>query len=296
MEESLYTQKSVISDLNRRISSIEIKDVKEFKEKEATASPYVGLVLSAIGVLWLFLVFGSGIVKSDVGILFNCFLAAPFILGGIIITINESSEDKSIKSRNNAEKKRIEEENKIIIAERPIKEAQKAALGLARDKIVEQKKSTEANLKEMYSANVIYPKYRDFAMVSSIYEYIDSGRCLELEGHEGAYNILETEIRLDRIESKLDVIIRRLDDIMSNQRTLYNALIQSRDTTNRLISSVEEMADRIAFQSQRIDEMNKNTELAAYSAERARKELNYMNWMKHLNGDYKYSDIFNLPK
>ena len=43
-------------------------------------------------------------------------------------------------------------------------------------------------------------------MVCSLYEYVCSGRCDTLAGHEGAYNIWEMEIRLDKIVTQLGLV------------------------------------------------------------------------------------------
>ncbi len=43
------------------------------------------------------------------------------------------------------------------------------------------------------------------------------GRCVAFEGHEGAYNIYENEIRLNVVIQKLDDVIQKLDQIQDNQ-------------------------------------------------------------------------------
>ena len=60
------------------------------------------------------------------------------------------------------------------------------------------------NLVSFYSKNIIYPKYRGLVPIAAFYEYFNSGRCDTLTGHEGAYNIYETEIRMNIIIAKLD--------------------------------------------------------------------------------------------
>lgn len=89
----------------------------------------------------------------------------------------------------------------------------------------------------IYNENIIYHKCRNFTSVCSLYEYIDAGRCDRFEGQDGAYNIFETEIRLDRIILKLDAVISRLDRISENQYALYNAIEESNRLSNELIDS-----------------------------------------------------------
>jgi len=73
-------------------------------------------------------------------------------------------------------------------------------------------------LKNLYDMNVLYPKYRNLIAVSSITEYLDSGRCKDLEEAYGEY---EQESRQDRIIHKLDVIIQKLDEIEKMQYRLF---------------------------------------------------------------------------
>ena len=85
-------------------------------------------------------------------------------------------------------------------------------------------------------------------MVSSIYEYLCAGRCTTLEGHEGAYNILELEIRLDRIITQLDRVIENLEAIRANQYTLYSCLKES----NRKMDMLLREENRIAASMQHL--------------------------------------------
>mgnify|MGYP007024707781 CR=1 FL=1 len=61
-----------------------------------------------------------------------------------------------------------------------------------------------------------FPKYRNLVAVSQIYEYILSGRCTELGGYQGAYNLYEQETRMD-------IVIMRLDDIYEEEFSLPSA-------------------------------------------------------------------------
>ena len=87
---------------------------------------------------------------------------------------------------------------------------------------------TEA-LKDVYGLNMVYGKYRNFVAYSSFYEYFDSGRCEMLTGVDGAYNIFEQEIRMDRIIYRLDIIVLQLNQIQKNQYKLYCELCVAND-------------------------------------------------------------------
>ena len=77
---------------------------------------------------------------------------------------------------------------------------------------------------DFLSVGVLFPKYATLAAVTTINEYLMSGRCNELTGPDGAYNLYESEIRADRIIEKLDDISDKLDKIAMNQYMLYQAV------------------------------------------------------------------------
>ena len=153
------------------------------------------------------------------------------------------------------------------------------------------------NLEKMYAYNILYPKYRNYVMVSSLYEYFESGRCTKLEGHEGGYNILEMEIRLDRIITQLDEVIKNLAIIRMTQFTLYSCLQESNQKMNQLLQDQGQIAMAlqdvgVQFKNQtemmnaQLESLQKSSELSNYLAECNQRELHYMNRMNYLAGNY----------
>ncbi len=80
----------------------------------------------------------------------------------------------------------------------------------------------------------LHPAYRGLSPVAVIYGYLDTGRCTELEGHEGAYNIYEQEKRLGYIIDKLDVISNKLDQLNGTMMYLGQAIYQCNDKLDQL--------------------------------------------------------------
>ena len=93
---------------------------------------------------------------------------------------------------------------------------------------------TKATLEKLYSADIIFPKYRDMVAMCTMYEYFVTGRCTELTGPNGAYNLYESELRQNLIINRLDRIITQLEQIKQNQYTLY----QEMRTTNRILTDI----------------------------------------------------------
>lgn len=169
--------------------------------------------------------------------------------------------------------------------------------------IQEYIRETQERLDNIYARNVIFPKYRNLPMVCSLYEYLCAGRCNSLEGHEGAYNILEMEIRMDRVILQLDRIISMLGTIQENQYILYSAIQESNRKVNQILlstqglmqdlmesltNSMDKMNNSVQLQKEELEQkivaLEKTSALTAYHTERVQKELAYMNRMDYLTG------------
>ena len=119
-------------------------------------------------------------------------------------------------------------------ADSDVTKALKASVSAAKAMCKElEKKLVEASglLKLAYSADVIFPKYRNIEAMTTMYEYFETGRCTSLKGPDGAYNLYESELRsnaiigrLDVVSDKLDRISDQLSTIQANQYVLYKAV------------------------------------------------------------------------
>ena len=92
-----------------------------------------------------------------------------------------------------------------------------------------------------------------------MHEYLQSGRCSELTGHEGAYNLYESESRQNRIISDLGRALSLLEQIRDSQAELYDAIQESNYVANRIY----EQNESLLVSNSAIE---KNTEIAAYNS------------------------------
>lgn len=122
-------------------------------------------------------------------------------------------------------------------------------------------------LQLLYNANVIYPKYRNLVAVCTIYEYLESKRCTELEGANGAYNLFESELRQDLIISKLDEVIDNMRIIQRNQFQLYKKLDAIDKTVKGIQRSLKEIASNTQAIAKDVAQINKNTAAIAHSSQ-----------------------------
>ena len=112
--------------------------------------------------------------------------------------------------------------------------------------------SLETALQLLYDENIIFPKYRNMVAITTINEYLMSGRCFELEGPNGAYNLYEMELRQNIIIGQLAAVIDNLEQIRNNQFSLYRELVRTNDTVNQIVYEIRDL--------------KKTTKLTAYFA------------------------------
>lgn len=318
----------------------EIKNKKEIYNLTSNLTMVVilGLILLVVG----FNMIGYGAVALGVSFLGLVIAGGSFLYMQILISEENETEEKNKKilAENSKKQKdyqerlhvyeheyaqktneyenaykeykvKVEEENKRLVRE----EQEKAVLNTTLQQITVRKSKGAKALGKLYDMDVVYPKYRNLSMISSLYEYFASGRCSTLEGHEGAYNILEQEIRLDHIVLRLDQVIVNLEKIRQNQYMLYEAMQSVNANVSRLYGTVLTMNDNIKrgmeaiyerqgeqidvlcqqgkIQDQQMAELNaqiaelqKTSEVTNYINERNQRELHYMNRMNYLAGNY----------
>ena len=102
-------------------------------------------------------------------------------------------------------------------------------------------KETQKTLDKLYALDVIYPKYRNLPALTSIYEYLITGRCEGLTGPHGAYNLYEDEVRKDMVISQLSVVIQNLEQIKQNQYMLYQQVKEIQQTTNSIENELRQI-------------------------------------------------------
>lgn len=177
-------------------------------------------------------------------------------------------------------KKSLVEDAKRVDAERVKKTALQSSLNVLKS----ANKKTANCLQQLYNKNIIYPKYRNLACVCTLYEYFDSGRCTTLEGHEGAYNLLENEMRLNRIITQNNRILENLEAIRENQELLYDSIQAANQKADQIISGCNRMSNQLnGIQAQgaelnaRVAQLQTTSDLNLYVNTCAKRELEYMN-------------------
>lgn len=337
MEQNIFLQTNLLQSIGKEIEKMKIPGKFDEPTKPAASSTqpkYVmphsilGIILGAIGLFFLvFLVimFFEYYILNPIEGQYNSrkemnemwYILAfiiPIVWAAICIAENINTFQKNEKERMVSEAEyqdamvkyqaniiEVQQRRQQVEANR---QTQLVFLQNQQTQIAKHLVEAKNCLQKIYTRGIIFPKYRNLAMVCSLYEYICAGRCNTLEGHEGAYNILEAEIRLDRIISQLDQVISHLEQIKQNQFMLYSAIQNTNQqlgqimgsisdisaSLNGLYNSTSQLNTNVTQLNARIAELQASSALTAYHAERMQKELAYMNRMDYLSG--RNDDVF----
>ena len=117
------------------------------------------------------------------------------------------------------------------------------------------KKATEERA-ELYSKNILPEKYRNLIAVSTMYEYLITGRCTTVQGHGGIIDTYEYDCKFGMIIQNLIEINKKLDVIAANQQMLHEEL----SIANSHLQAIQSDINRIEVQNRQIVE---NTAISA---------------------------------
>lgn len=257
LEKELYCSKQAKQEIVNKINNLGIEKNIEAPHIPNNMQPTKGI----FEYIFCILVYGIG--GGLIGIIPGFLIARTFddyrafIVWGIIIAIcailgvvvfvwkniSDNQYYKSVMSRHERE---IEKDK-----ERARKELERVPAYKENEKLYAQNISDCLNtLKQLYALDIIFPKYRNFVAISQIYEYFMSGRCTELEGHEGAYNIYENELRQNIIIIQLNEVLANLEEIKQTQYMIYDAICEA----NSRLAQIESNTEAIAYNTSVIAE------------------------------------------
>lgn len=263
LETSLLTQQYALNLLYTKIN--ELKNIPDEPylerntiEKKITSDHiltgcFIGYIVVAIFAACVTVVDGF-FNRLVVGILTG-FVGIPIgIPIGLIIGVVKSSKEAERIRKSNEE---IDRQNDLIAArnrEQRKRNQDKINLLWQQESILQENiHQTTEILQQYYNLNIVHEKYRGLIPICSIYGYLDTGVCSELEGHEGAYNKYDLELRLNYIIAKLDVIISHLEEIKENQKMLYNAICRASHKLSEISSGIDRLntkADKIIYNTE----------------------------------------------
>ena len=302
-EQALFTLNRIKDDISQRMNAI-ITAPKSLNAPEPPCAPAmdfgsvsyesrntqssilaIGMVICIVAGFFADVFWGIGVVVIIVG-----------IVEDFIYKNNVISERKERYNNDYAhyisEKKRIEKENERLKIEQA---ATLESLRIKHTDVELHIKETQSTLETLYALDVIFGKYRYFVAVASICEYFQSGRCDSLEGHEGAYNLYENELRQNIIIGQLSEVIRELQQIRNAQYLIYEAVNESNrilqnisselnSINQNIITSSQNVVNRLGELKDSVDSSAKSSSMTAYFA---KESANNSRLLVEINrGDY----------
>lgn len=235
-------------------------------------SGFFGIFVNLLGINILFYLLKGAIVS--------------LIIGFLICLITKLYKD-SVYSRQYDEALRKYDNNLRKDNARVTEENKRKEILANNYKALQLKKANSVEcLKKIYNYNIIEKKYQNIVAISSIYEYLKTGRCKSLTfdektGDIGAYNKFEEEKRFDRIITNTEIIISQLNEVIENQYILQDTLRSGIQTINRLVSNTDSI-------SKQLKSSNAKSDIIIYNQQQTKAELEYMNFMNLLSGNYNF--------
>ena len=296
MEQVKYRQEKAIEQLQAEIARLRNTYVmpKPQQGKMCETKEFIGgSAMTGVGLITADFL---GIVPSVATSVFGrgSFMdaCAPLMafVGGIALivrAVGASDENKAAREKNSKMmayyKQEMEKYNRNaaeVNAKKKLADVLSKRLGEMRAKKAEM----ERDLKRAYSYNVIYTSYRNLVAVSSFYDYLHSGKCSTLEGHEGAYNIFDMESRMDKIITQLDRISCQLENIRYSQNALYSIMKSSNEKLDRMQNSIHNSENHLlslsksaALTNSQLERIECNAELTRFNTEQMQREIELRN-------------------
>lgn len=178
----------------------------------------VGYIITVVGTYMLLNYFmSSGANLNKALLILHILFVGLEVIGAVIFCINKKAKyqkdyEKKLQHIKNLKKKfegLSSEQLRLSKAVADFDESSKKSLSLMSQDIARQEKyisSVQNKLSKLYAQNVLHPNYQNWVAAATIYEYLDVGRCFELKGVHGAYNLYERELIAKKILASLSDI------------------------------------------------------------------------------------------
>lgn len=291
LETAQYRQRMIVNTLDSKIKALEndrgYAMLSEPAEDDSSDMfETLKVILYFVGAIVIgspFIVAGYYLLRGIIGLLFGIGLGWIAVVVGIIVALAvalfaslvigdiKSSRKSKVENENSRMQIRMQNEerrqkNVVILAENRKKiSVLKQERGIA----AEVYRNLQRTMTEYYNKGIIYQKYHNFVAMAAFYEYFESGRCDTLTGHEGAYNLFESEIRQNLIIAKLDDVLTQLSRIEDNQYSLYDAITESNRRVEKIGNDVSRGLKELKMSNELIEN---NTSISAHNNE-------VMKWM-----------------
>ena len=276
LECQIWNQNRLINKLNTRASylgkpkKIEKPDISDsYKLEDGTGviiSLFAALLPAALVAASLDFFGGLGFLLSLAALALCLFLFASIFYKTVFIGLQKFLAKSTHRQKMNhyntatdAEQKRMQREQRL-----------KQEISQQIESVKAERQRTQNALNSLYALSIIHPAYQHkLVAITSFYDYFDKGICTKLEGRDGAYAFYEEELRFGRLESKLDIIIEKLDAIAANQQFLASMIRSG----NAALHRIEHQNSNMLTQ---LNSISENTAVTAYNTQCCAESMSVM--------------------
>lgn len=128
----------------------------------------------------------------------------------------------------------------------------------------------------IYALGFLHEAYHDFVAVSTMYGYLDRGRCTTLMGPGGIYDTFEKDLQMQTVIRNLQDLNESMERVEANQRVLINEM----RTANQHLASMSTSLNNIESYSKQTAQ---NTAMIAVSSQQAAAELKWQSYQMWAN-------------
>lgn len=190
-----------------------------------------------------------------------------------------ANEEKELATQSSCRRRKLllQEKESEVENDWVVNEIEEAIIGQRQEEIQAALQEAKINLNRIYSENILPIKYRSLKAVSTLYEYLVTGRCNTIQGHGGIYDTYEVEkIHIAQLEEmmKMNATLNRIED---NQRYICQELRQANYTLSCISSSLNEI-------ERTNEEIARSTAISAEANKQMAAATRWMAWNAWANG------------
>lgn len=312
MEKNNYMMNQMVKEIDDTISKLGksrniLMPKKELAPINGDYSCKVNftLIFGIVGLIIGFVIFGIDI-RSGSGYRLQLFIPIIGAIVGVLVGIFIEKYLKNSKYLDAQQKLNEKYDNETKEYHNAVKEDKERVqaelveidfLKQQRINITKQKQLSSEKLNNFYIAMEIDKDYRQLISIGYMFDFMRLGIATKLEGADGLYYLIRKELRYDQMQATMDEISAKLDTIIDQNSMIYNELKKIESKCNTIVANTAQIARNVAQIATNTDNINsqlqkgneklnqiqKSTEISNYILERTRKEQEYQNYFIRRN-------------
>jgi len=250
-----------IDDRFARQNRIKDNEAKRIK-KSANSARTVLIIFILISILVGCAIFFIGVQKKVRSIPFIAVLSIFSMFTFFVTTVvgpvsfvvyiskknkyNNYSKEINSYANSNSKKNRTliyESQRDDAVKESIANDAEELIVKQNQDEIFKALNEAKKNLSQIYGEDILPTKYRSLNAATTLFEYLDTGRCDKIKGHGGIFDTYDVDLQRGIIIETLYDIRNSMYRIEENQNLLYKEMQQANRTLLSINSNLEDVRE-----------------------------------------------------